>query len=74
MDFPPLACFTHRPSHDAFRIGQLITQLLHLLSRLDSRHFRDVVIVQTFGVVINKVEDLFLRERSTQRATRRLME
>jgi hypothetical protein len=48
----------------------LITQLLHLLPRLDSRHFRDVVIVQTFGVVINKVEDLFLIRHTNNLASK----
>ena len=45
MDFPSLTGFTHRLPQNAFGIGQLITQLLHLLSRLDTGHFRDVVIV-----------------------------
>ena len=59
MNLPSLAFLAHGMSADPLRVRQLIAQVLHLLPRLDTRHFRNVVVIETLGMLGDKIENLF---------------
>ena len=60
VDLPSLSGLSHRMPANSFRVRQLIAELLHLLSRLDTGHLRDVIVIQTLGMIRYQVENLFL--------------
>src|ERR1051326_6504437 len=50
----------HRVTANAFRVRQLIAQLLHLLPRLNAGYPGNVVVIQTLGMLVYQVKDFFL--------------
>jgi hypothetical protein len=60
VNFPPLSRLSNRLPANSFRVRQLIAELLHLLSRLNTGHFRDVVVVKTLRMVAYQMENFFL--------------
>jgi hypothetical protein len=60
MDLPAFAGLANRMPADALRVRQLIAKLLDLLAWLDPGDLGDVVIVQTFRMVGDEIENFFL--------------
>jgi len=69
---PPFANFFHGLSANAFRVCQLIAELLHLLPRLDAGHLCNIVVIQPFRVPLQQAVDLFFVGHGTDNSSKKV--